>query len=202
MQVRRIRALVLAAGVGTRLRPLTEQLPKPLLPVRGVPVLGYTLTQLAALGCEAAAVNLHHLGEQVRRRFGAAHAGMPLTWSEEPELLGTLGALHPLKDFFAPADLVLLVNGDSLYRWPLRKLVRRHLAAGAPATLLLSSRADLGAFGGGVGVDRSWNILSFRPGDPERGEVLRRYVFAGAHVFSPDLLARVGPGKADVVRDL
>ncbi|HEX3555729.1 MAG TPA: NDP-sugar synthase [Thermoanaerobaculia bacterium] len=202
MPVRRIRALVLAAGLGTRLRPLTEQLPKPLLPVRGVPILGHTLTQLAALGCEAAAVNLHHLGEQIRQRFGDAHAGMPLTWSEEPELLGTLGALHPLKEFFAPADLVLLINGDSLCRWPLRKLVRRHLAAGAPATLLLSSRADPAAFGGGVGVDRSGRILSFRPGDPERGEVIQRHVFAGAHVFSPDLLVRVGPGKADTVRDL
>ncbi|MBW8878173.1 MAG: NDP-sugar synthase [Acidobacteria bacterium] len=202
MPVRRIRALVLAAGLGTRLRPLTEQLPKPLLPVRGVPILGHTLTQLAALGCEAAAVNLHYLGEQIRQRFGDAHAGMPLTWSEEPELRGTLGALQPLKDFFAPADLVLLVNGDSLCRWPLRKLVRRHLAGGALATLLLSSRADPAVFGGGVGVDRAGRILSFRPGDPERGEVARRYVFAGAHVFSPNLLVRVGPGKADVVRDL
>ncbi|HEX4964867.1 MAG TPA: NDP-sugar synthase [Thermoanaerobaculia bacterium] len=202
MQVRRIRALVLAAGLGTRLRPLTEQLPKPLLPVRGVPILGHTLAQLAAFGCEAAAVNLHYLGEQIRQRFGVEHAGMPLTWSEEPEILGTLGALPPLKDFFAPADLVLLVNGDSLCRWPLRKLVRRHLAGGAKATLLLASRPDPAAFGGGVGVDRTGRILSFRPGDRERGEVVRRYVFAGAHVFAPGLLAGVAPGKADIVRDL
>ena len=202
MQGRRIRALVLAAGLGTRLRPLTEQTPKPLLPVRGVPLLGHTLTQLAAFGCEAAAVNLHYLGEPIRQRFGDAHAGMPLTWSEEPEILGTLGALHPLKEFFAPADLVLLVNGDSLCRWPLRKLVRRHLAGGARATLLLASRPDSAAFGGGVGVDRAGRILSFRPGDPEQGLVARRYVFAGAHVFAPDLLARVGPSKADIVRNL
>lgn len=202
MQVRRIRALVLAAGLGTRLRPLTEQIPKPLLPVRGVPILGHTLTQLAGFGCEAAAVNLHYLSEPIRQRFGDAHAGMPLVWSEEPEVLGTLGALHPLKEFLAPADLVLLVNGDSLCRWPLRKLVRRHLAGGARATLLLASRPDPGDFGGGVGVDRTGRIRSFRPGEPEQGEVVRRYVFAGAHVISPELLARVGPGKADIVRDL
>src|SRR3954468_21730336 len=202
MRARRIRALILAAGLGTRLRPLTEHVPKPLLPVRGVPILGHLLTQLAAFGCEAAAVNLHHLGHQIRQRFGDAHAGMPLTWSEEPEILGTLGALHPLKEFLAPADLVLLVNGDSLCRWPLRKLVRRHLAGGARSTLLLASRPDPAAFGGGVGVDRAGRILSFRLGDPERGAVVRRYVFAGAHVFAPDLLARVDPAKADVVRDL
>ena len=202
MQARRIRALVLAAGLGTRLRPLTDTTPKPLLPVRGVPILGHTLAQLAAVGCEAAAVNLHHLGDQIRQRFGDAHGGMPLTWSEEPELLGTLGALHPLREFLAQADLVLLVNGDSLCRWPLRRLIRRHLAGGAHATLLLTSRPDPAAFGGGVGIDRVGRILSFRPGDPERGEVVRRYVFAGAHVFSPRLLSRVGPGKADSVRDL
>jgi mannose-1-phosphate guanylyltransferase len=202
MQGRRIRALVLAAGLGTRLRPLTEHTPKPLLPVRGVPILGHTLAQLAAIGCEAAAVNLHHLGDQIRQRFGDSHAGMPLTWSEEPELLGTLGALHPLKEFFAPADLVLLINGDSLCQWPLRKLIRKHLASGASSTLLLTSRADPAAFGGGVGVDGAGRLLSFRPGDPERGEVVRRYVFAGAHVFSPGLLSRVGPGRSDIVHAL
>ncbi|HEX9943765.1 MAG TPA: NDP-sugar synthase [Thermoanaerobaculia bacterium] len=202
MQGRRIRALVLAAGLGTRLRPLTEHTPKPLLPVRGLPILEHTLAQLAAMGCEAAAVNLHHLGEQIRQRFGDSHAGMPLTWSEEPELLGTLGALHPLKDFFAPADLVLLVNGDSLCKWPLRRLIRKHLASGARSTLLLTSRPDPAAFGGGVGVDARGRILSFWTGDPERGEVARRHVFAGAHVFSPDLLSRIGPGKSDIVRDL
>jgi mannose-1-phosphate guanylyltransferase len=202
MQGRRIRALVLAAGLGTRLRPLTSLTPKPLLPVRGVPILGHTLAQLAAVGCEAVAVNLHYLGDQIRQRFGDSHAGMPLTWSEEPEVLGTLGALHPLKEFLAPADLVLLVNGDSLCRWPLRKLVRKHLSGGARSTLLLTSRPDPARFGGGVGIDRTGRILSFRPGGPEPGEVARRYVFAGAHAFSPELLARVGPGKSDIVRDL
>ncbi len=202
MQARRIRALVLAAGLGTRLRPLTQQQPKPLLPVCGVPILGHTLTQLAAFGCEAAAVNLHYLGEPIRERFGDSHAGMLLTWSDEPEILGTLGALHPLREFFAPAGLVLLINGDSLCRWPLRHLVRRHLEGGARATLLLAARPDPAEFGGGVGVDRAGNIQSFRPGDPERGEVVRRQVFAGAHAISPDLLNRVGPGTADIVRDL
>lgn len=202
MQGRRLRALVLAAGLGTRLRPLTEHVPKPLLPVAGVPILGHTLAQLAAIGCEAAAVNLHHLGDQIRNRFGDSHAGMPLLWSEEPDLLGTLGALHPLKDFFAAADLVLLVNGDSLCRWPFKRLVRQHLAGDAAATLLLTARPDPAGFGGGVGIDRAGNITSFRLGDPEQGEAARRHVFAGAHVFSPDLLSRVGPGPSDVVRDL
>lgn len=202
MQGKRLRALVLAAGLGTRLRPLTELTPKPLLPVTGVPILGHTLAQLAAAGCEAVAVNLHHLGDQIRQRFGDAVAGIPITWSHEPDLLGTLGAFAPLREFFAPADLVLLINGDSLCQWPLRRLVRKHLASNAPATLLLASRPAPASFGGGVGIDREGKIVSFWPGDPERGEVARRYVFAGAHVFSPALLERVEPQMSDIVRNL
>lgn len=201
-QGRRLRALVLAAGLGTRLRPLTDGVPKPLLPVAGVPILGHTLAQLAAAGCEAVAMNLHYLGDQIRQRFGESFAGMPVTYSDEPVLLGTLGAFDPLREFFAPADLVVLINGDSLCRWPLRRMLRRHQTSGAKATLLLTSRPDPASFGGGVGIDRQGRILSFRAGDPERGEVARRYVFAGAHVISPDLLDRVGGGPSDIVRDL
>lgn len=208
MQGSRLRALVLAAGLGTRLRPLTDVTPKPLLPVAGLPILGHTLQHLAAAGCEAAAINLHHRGEQIRERFGDSFAGMPLIYSEEPEPLGTLGALHPLKSFLGGADLIVLINGDSLCRWPLRKLVRqcqRDQSDGALATLLLTATAPVAQFGGGVGIDRDGRILSFRSGDPTdpvRGEAVRRHVFAGAHVLSPSLLDRVGPGVSDIVRDL
>lgn len=208
----RLRALVLAAGLGTRLRPLTDALPKPLLPVAGLPILGHTLTRLAEAGCEAAAINLHHQGEEIRRRLGDEFAGMALTYSLEPELLGTGGALYPLREFLSAADCVLLVNGDSLCRWPFRRMLRRHREAGAPATLLLARRPDPEAFGGGVAIDREGWVLSFRRGEPEhdpggsggpaQSAGARRLVFAGAHVLDPALLARVGPGPSDIVRDL
>ncbi|HVT15879.1 MAG TPA: NDP-sugar synthase [Thermoanaerobaculia bacterium] len=211
----RLRALVLAAGLGSRLRPLTDAIPKPLLPVAGIPVLQYTLERLVAVGCEAAAINLHHHGTRVRHHFGASFAGMPLVYSQEPELLGTLGALYPLGRFFSAADLVLLINGDSLCRWPLDLLIRRHRAALPLATLLFTSRADPAAFGGGVGVDAAGRVLSMRPGDPERGAVARRLVFAGAHVLSRELVhdiqgaagsrpAQPAPSvpPSDIVRDL
>lgn len=211
MEARRVRALVLAAGLGTRLRPLSGALPKPLFPVCGVPILGHTLAALARAGCEAAAINLHYLGGQVRDRFGDAFDALPLTYSEEPAIRGTLGALYPLRDFLRPADLVVLVNGDSLCRWPLARMIRAHLSTrrarsggAAQATLLLARRADPAEFGGGVGVDRESRVVSLRAGDspaPGRG-VERRLVFAGAHVLEPALLDRIGPGSADIVRDL
>jgi mannose-1-phosphate guanylyltransferase len=218
----RLRALVLAAGRGERLRPLTDVVPKPLLPAAGTEVAGHTLARLAAAGCEAAALNLHHLGGAVRDRLGDSWHGMPLTWSEEPAPLGTLGALGPLADFLAVADLVLVINGDSLCAWPIRPLVRRHVASGAAATLLFARRADPARFGGGVAV-AGRRVISFGPppspapsggaprGGPGResiaGEQVRRRVFAGAQALSPDLLLRAAAvaaerGACDIVRDL
>ena len=196
-----LRALVLAAGKGTRLRPLTEFLPKPLLPVLGRPVAETSLAALAALGCRGAALNLHHLGDEIVSAFGTSFRDMPLVYSPEEELQGTLGALAPLRRFLSEADLVLLINGDSLCRWPLRKLIKRHLKLGVEATLLLSKRADPQQFGGGVGIDGSGLVRSFR-GEEERADVKERLVFAGAHVISPHLLERIGPGPADIVSDL
>jgi len=222
----RVRALVLAAGLGTRLRPLTAGIPKPLLPVRGEPILFHTLRRLAAAGCEAAAINLHHGAEQVPRLLGKELAGLPLTYSEEPLLLGTLGAFAPLRDFFAAADLALLVNGDSLCRWPLVPLVRHHRERGALATLLLAARADPAQFGGGVTVGRGGALLALRPtggavaaapgalgaapagtAEPAATAAPRRRVFAGAHVLSRRLLQRIAAGgslrvPADIVLDL
>lgn len=198
----RLRALVLAAGLGKRLRPLTETTPKPLLPVAGRPILAWTLDRLAAVGCEAVAINLHHRGERIREHFGDRYRGLPLRYSEEEEILGTLGALGPLRPFFAAADQVLVINGDSLCRWPLKRLVRKHLGKGAQASLLVARRPDPERFGGGVGLDRQGRVVSFFAGDEERGEVVQRRVFAGAHVLSPSLLHRVQGGPSDFVTDL
>ncbi len=201
----RLRAVVLCAGEGRRLRPLTHFCPKPLLPVAGRPLVEHTLARLQAVGCDAVALNLHHLGDRIRRRLGESWKGLPLVYSEERELLGTLGVLGPLRSFLAGADLVLLVNGDSLCRWPLGRLVRRHVRSGAAATLLLSRRADPAAFGGGVLVDAGRRIVALRGGRaPLAGE--RRRVFAGAHVFAPDLLDRavkpLAGEPADSIADL
>ncbi|HEX2253590.1 MAG TPA: sugar phosphate nucleotidyltransferase [Thermoanaerobaculia bacterium] len=199
----RIRALVLAAGHGTRLRPLTDFLPKPLLPVAGRTVLDYTLDALIDAGCEAAAVNLHHLGDQIRGHYGDSYRGMPLEWSEEKgERQGTLGALYPLRDFLGQADLVVLINGDTLCPWPLSRLIRSHRADRAAATLMLTTRVDPEGFAGGVGIDAEGRVLSFFRGATERGTVVRRAVFAGAHVISPRLLERIEPGPSDIVRKL
>ena len=202
----RLRAVVLAAGLGTRLRPLTRFLPKPLLPVVGTPVLGHTLAELEAVGCEAVAINLHYQGEKISARYGKRFSDLELVYSPESELLGTLGALAPLETFLEPADLVIVVNGDSLCAWPLRRLLRQHQKRGRAATLLMSSRAEPSDFGGGVALDGAGGVVSFGRsldvGRPVEGEHEKRQVFAGAHVFSPELTAGRAVQPADFVTDL
>lgn len=197
-----LRAVVLAAGFGLRLRPLTNEIPKPLLPVAGRPILAHTLDALARAGCEAVAINLHHLGDQIRAAIGTSYRGMPIEYFDEPEILGTLGALPPMRKFLEPAGLVVLVNGDSLCRWPVEALVAHHRATGgARATLLLAKRTDPAELGGGVGVDRTGRVVQMRAA-PAAGAVVRRHAFAGMHVFAPDLLAAVPEGPADIVESL
>jgi NDP-sugar pyrophosphorylase family protein len=204
MAEHRLRALILGAGRGTRLRPLTDVLPKPMLPILGRPVVEQSLGALVAAGCEAVAINLHHLGGMIEGRLGGAFRGMRIVYSHEPELLGTLGALGPLRDFVDQAELFVVINGDSLCRWPLAALLRRHRLSAAAATLLLTARPNPDLFGGGVIVRRDSSIRSLRGG--ERGDKEHRVVFAGAHVFAPALLERAAiplDGRAgDFVSDL
>jgi len=198
---RNLRALVLAAGYGTRLRPLTDDLPKPLLPVLGAPLLARTLDVLAAVGSSATAINLHHRAEAIPAAFGDRHRGMPLVYSREEPILGTSGAFVPLRDFFAGADTVLLVNGDSLCDWPLAELLARHRRRGAVATMLLAGRPDPRPFGGGIGIDRGGRVTAIRS-EPTFGPVVRRHVYAGAYALSPRLLDRLPPGFSDSMNDL
>jgi MurNAc alpha-1-phosphate uridylyltransferase len=203
----RLRALVLAAGRGERLRPYTLSTPKPLLPVRGRPLIAWSLDSLARhrqeLGIDEVAINLHHLGPQIRAAIGDRHDGLRIRYSDESaQLLGTLGALHPLREFLAAAPRFLILNGDSWCDWPLDRLLAAHLAArdGRTATLLLTSRADPGEYGGGVGVDRRGNVVTFGRERDER--ISARRVFAGAHVLERRLLERVPPGPGDTIGGL
>jgi len=197
----RLRAFVLTAGYGTRLKPLTLFFPKPLLPICGKPAVEETLLQLARLGCEAAMLNLHHLPEAIPTELGRSQYGMPLLYSLEEEIQGTSGALVRGREFFSGADLVLLVNGDALIRWPWRALIRRHLRTGADVTLLLHRRPPEEALGGGIGVGGGGRVVRLRDFQAV-GEVEGDHVFAGAHVVSPRVLERLAEGPGDIISDL
>ena len=120
-----MKAAVLAAGLGTRLRPLTDICPKPLLPVLNRPLLGLVLAQLEDAGCLQVAVNTHHLADQVHDFLRSEPWGFLLSVSHEPEILGTGGGLRQLGDILREGPF-LAVNADILTDLDLAAVYRAH----------------------------------------------------------------------------
>src|SRR5438552_8545786 len=130
-----MKAMVLAAGLGTRLRPLTDTLPKPLLPVAGRPLLEWNLLILKRHGITEVIINLHHLGEQIVRALrDGARLGLRLAYSHEPTLQGTGGGIKQATPFLKDGPFLVL-NGDTLSDCDLTALIAAHRVSGALATL-------------------------------------------------------------------
>ena len=194
-----MKAMVLAAGRGTRMRPLSLLRAKPVLPVLNRPLLHWTLRRLAAAGVREVVVNLHHLPETVTAALGdGSGLGLRIHYAREPRILGTGGGPRAVRDFF-DKDAFLLVNGDVLFDMDLRWLCERHRRSGACATLALRPNPDPSAYSPVV-TDRRGRILSIaqRP-RPAAGTVS---LFASVHVLQPELLDRLPEGVSDNVRDL
>lgn len=133
--------MILAAGYGTRLWPLTADRAKPAIPFMGRPLVGYVAEYLARHGCREIAVNLHHEPESVRAALGDGERfGVGLKYVEEPEILGTSGALDNARDFFQDETFVV-VNGKIATDIDLTAALRTHRETGALATLVVRPNA-------------------------------------------------------------
>ncbi len=172
-------AMILAAGLGQRMRPLTNYLPKPLLDVAGKPLLQYHLENLATAGIEKVIINLAHLGEKIRefvedgKRFG-----VKVDYSEEPEPLETAGALlHALPKLGDEA--FLLVNGDVWSDYPFAQLARRGLDPDTYAHLVLVKNPTFHSLGD----------FSLNPnGKLENNPALSKFTFSGISLIDPSLI--------------
>lgn len=199
-----MRALVLCAGLGTRLGELTRDTPKPMLPIEGVPLLVRTLRHLAAQGFRDVAVNLHHRGERVREALGdGAAAGVRITWSEEPTLLGTAGTTRALAPFlFSDDDSALVLYGDLLLDLVFAPMIAQHRATRAAATLLLHQRAGSNSL---VRMAADGRITAFieRPSDAERARAPFPWVNSGAQVLRRTVMDRIAAdAPSDLARDV
>lgn len=191
--------MVLAAGLGERLRPLTELLAKPVLPVLNRPLLEFTLERLRAAGVDEVVVNLHHRPETVRRALGdGRRLGLRIRYSFEPEILGTGGGPRRARRWLGD-EPILLVNGDVLFDFDLGALMRQHRRRRAAATLALLPNPDPRRYSPVVlGRDGRLVSVAGRP-RPTRG---RPWLFTGVHVLQAELLERLPRGASDSVRDL
>ncbi len=184
-----MRAVVMAGGLGTRLRPLTTGVPKPLLPVVGRPMVEHMLLLAHEHGVDEAVVTVQHLAPMMRRRLGGgADLGMTITYGTEPRPLGTAGGVR-LAVAGSDDDDILVLSGDAVTDIDLGLLMRRHAESGAALTMALTRRDDPREFGL-VDVDEAGWVRRFQE-KPDWGAVFGDTVSTGIYVVSADVLARI-----------
>lgn len=192
-----IRAIVLAAGEGTRLRPLTLDRPKPMVPINGTPLLDYILSWLRDEGLSDIAINLHYKPEVIVDYFGdGADRGLRLHYSREASILGTAGAVRNIKDWVDGAPL-LVVYGDVLTDLDLRAFVRAHMhnVRRDPTTAVTLSLyhvpnpTEVGL----VGMDPTGKVTRFVE-KPKPEEVFTDLANAGVLMLQPEVLDLIPAG--------
>lgn len=196
-----MKAMVLAAGEGTRLRPLTLSRPKPMVPVANKPNIGHVLDKLTHAGIKEAAINLYSYPGQIRRYIGKGKQwNINIQFSEEKTLRGTAGSLAPLKKFFRN-DTIAVLSGDGVSDINLNELEAFHKRNEALATLVLV-RDDTRFEYGLVRLNGDHRVAGFIE-KPSWGEAFSPYVNSGIYLLEPEVLDWIPDGEPfDFARDL
>jgi len=191
-----MRAIVLSAGYGTRLWPLTEDRTKPAIPMLGKPLVGYVAEYVAAYGFDEIVVNLHHRPESVRKALGdGSRFGVKLHYVEEPEILGTSGALDNTREFFEH-DTFLVVNGKIITDIDLQAALETHRKNNALATLVLLPNPRRERFS--VVETEAGRVTRFggMPDPPAVGPSVGSapLMFTGIHIMEPRIFEYIPRG--------
>ncbi|TAL35754.1 MAG: NDP-sugar synthase [Spirochaetes bacterium] len=190
-----MKAFILAAGYGERLRPVTDEIPKPLVPVVNVPAICYALMLCAEAGIREVVVNLHYRPDEIRKYFDEnARFGMEVHFSYEETILGTGGGVKKCADILAGGDFVLL-NGDVITDVQLADIIARHRTLGAEGTVMLADGSEQGV-PGDAGTDGT-RVVDFRNflETGERGPLVN----TGLAVLSPRVLEFCTAGFSSIV---
>jgi len=198
-----MRAVVLCAGLGTRLRPLTNSWPKPAIPLLGQPLLRYTLAMLRGVGVQWVGINTHHLPKvmQAVASSECRRAGIQIELSHEPIIQGTAGGIRGFRNWLSDAPFLVL-NGDILFSFPLAPLLQAHRDLGALATMALMSMPS-GESYAAVETDAAGRIWRIAEKGTSDARPLQPWHFTGIHVLSPDIfdfMSKAGP--EDINRDV
>ena len=194
------KAMVLCAGLGTRLRPLTHHIPKPLVPAPDVPIVFHTLRRLEASGVSECVVNLHHLPHAVRAALGGSFGNMRILYSHEPEILGPTGGIRKALDMLGE-DPFFVINGDIYSEVNYEALMRRHAQSSAGLTIaalagIPASPLNALGFDSGCRLRQVWDSPAWN------GPALDRGINIGVFVYSPEVIrSHVPPGAFYGFRD-
>ena len=200
-------AFIFAAGLGTRLKPLTDTMPKALVPVAGKPLLAHVIEKLKAAGCKKIVINIHHFGDMIIDYVKSQGGfGIDIVFSDEREmLLETGGAIKHAVELLGNEPF-LIHNVDILSNVDIKALWEEHLNSGSAATLLVSKRSSSRA----LLFNSEGNLTAWT--NKNTGEIktpyenveiarLEEFAFSGIHVFSPELFKYFGeyPEKFSII---
>ncbi|MHB8510939.1 MAG: nucleotidyltransferase family protein [Actinomycetota bacterium] len=193
-----MKALVLCAGLGTRLRPITDSIPKPMIEVGGEPLLHRILRALERAGVTDVAINLHHLPDVIRNDIGSTFGEMNIHYSYEEELLGSAGAIRGFPGFFD--DMFFVVYGDVYFEVDLEALREFHLAHNSVLTIATYSIDDPTGKGVVTYDPATARVTQFveKPLQAPPGSSVN----SGIYVCEPRVAALVPPRNSDFGRDL
>jgi mannose-1-phosphate guanylyltransferase/phosphomannomutase len=179
--------MILAAGKGERLRPITLERPKPLIPVANRPLIEYNLHLLKQYGVDEVAINLHYMGDKIKEHLGDGRRfGLSIVYSEEAVLLGTGGGIRKMSAFLEE-DTFLVINADILIDIDLQDVLAFHRSKGAFATMVLRPNPDPVRYGT-IETNESGRICEFL-GKVRTGQTgLKKWMFTGIHVMEPKVI--------------
>ncbi len=186
-------AFILGAGLGIRLRPLTEDCPKPLLPVGGRPMITYAMDHLLTAEVRRFIVNTHHLADAYKHAFLDNHwRAVPIIFRYEPVLLDTAGGLKNIEDLLKDDEDILVYNGDVISNLPLSRLLAAHEEGGAEVTLVLRSNEDPRQ----VTLNEHNEVCDIRDTLGRKG---KKCLFTGIYAVKRDFLNRLKQGRRESV---
>ncbi len=178
------KAFILAGGKGTRLRPITYEIPKPMVPIRGRPLLEHTIDLLKKYEIRDIVLSIGFLGHKIKEHFGnGSKFGVKITYVEEDSPRGTAGALRLAKELLSDGDFIM-INGDNLFNIDLDNMARDHFNNKTIATIALTSVSDPTKYG--VARLQGNRILEFIE-KPSLEEAPSRLINAGVYIFSPKI---------------
>jgi len=187
-------AFILGAGLGTRLRPLTENTPKPLLGIGGRPIITYAMAHLRAVGVKRFIVNTHHCAEKYAEAFPNGHwCDVPITFRHEPVLLDTAGGIKNIEDLITEEERIIVYNGDIITNMPIELLIRKHFELNTSVTLALRSSGSLL----NVNVDKEGFVCDMR--HILKNEGVKSCLFAGIYIVEKSFLKRLTAGKIESI---
>jgi NDP-sugar pyrophosphorylase family protein len=187
-------AFILGAGLGTRLRPLTENCPKPLLEIGGQPIITYAMDHLIEVGVDRFIINTHHHPEVYDEMFPDNQwGGVTITFRHEPVLLETAGGLKNIEDLLVDDEAILCYNGDVMSNLPLQRLIEAHEKKRPEVTMALRGSGGLL----NVNINKKGDVVDLRYILGKKG--VQGCLFTGIYTIETSLLRFIETGKVESI---